>query len=111
MVRQMAPTATRRLGRAALVGLAAGLLLGSMYLVYQGTFHGRFDCVAEHVDTSECEFMIETRRQEALQQLAGAMGLALVAAGLVLWVRGKKPEEEVVAPGAPPPAGTEPPRS
>lgn len=75
----------RSLARAALGGLAAGLLLAAVALGVLSLQRARAGCEAP--GTEECTFELQTARELARLQALGALGCALVGAGLALTAR------------------------
>lgn len=76
-------------GRAASVGLAAGLGLGAVALLISGLLALQVDCTA--LGAQECTFEQQLKGDIARTQAIEALGLAFVSVGLFMFARRTKP--------------------
>lgn len=76
------------LGRAALVGLVAGLVGSAIVLAWSARGNLTFDC--EFPETEECALELDAHEHIARLQLYAAIGMSLVATGLFLALRRKQ---------------------
>ncbi len=76
---------SRSLGRAAVLGLGAGLALAAIALLAFAVGHLSVDC--QHLTTEECTFEHQISNEVARTQAFGALGLACLATGLLLFAR------------------------
>jgi hypothetical protein len=73
------------IGRAALLGLCAGMLLGGIFLVVQGLRSRILPTDCGHLSELECSYLRETTLEVGrVQTVAGAALVALAAAVVVL---------------------------
>lgn len=76
------------LGRAAVVGLFAGLVGAALVLSWSA--YGNMNFVCEFPDTEECSLELDTHESVARLQLYAAIGMSLIATGLFLALRRKQ---------------------
>ena len=76
---------SRSLGRAALLGLGAGLGLAAVALLVFAVGHLSVDC--QHLTTDECTLERQISNEVARTQALAALGLGFVTTGLVLFAR------------------------
>jgi hypothetical protein len=73
------------LGRAAIVGLGAGLGLAAVALLFFAVQHVGVDC--HDLSPEECTFEHQIANEVARSQALGALGLACIATGLLVFGR------------------------
>jgi hypothetical protein len=85
--------ASSQVGKSALVGLTAGLLLAAAVLAGLSMKNESIDC--KGLTTEECIFELETHGEVARVQAQFGLGLACLGGGLLLWLRlgRRRPDE------------------
>jgi hypothetical protein len=78
-----------RIGRAALVGLFAGLLLGGIFLVAQGLRSRLLPTDCGHLSELECDFLRQMAREVGRTQTVAGAALVALAAALVVLLRSR----------------------
>ena len=81
------PAPGARVGRAALLGLGAGLLLGGGYLLFVAIRNRSAPVNCARLPPAECDLLTQSARELAKMQLLSGIGLVLLALAIFVLLR------------------------